>query len=223
MNEDRYTDLHAFRFFFGKNPFIPNEYSMSFRGIGRAIRAKDTTADYLKLDIRQVTATGFFRTPRARLVIEQDWQTDRELMIIDGLELWEDDPEYYLSGALSLRFVATKTEEWQEIGLIARAQTFGGRRFYFECPDCNNATEILYRFPLRGLYACRNCHKLTYTSVQDCHKAPGAWSIQARDLREHPTFSAWLEQDSNARKAFERKAKRLKGLRIEATPDPETE
>jgi hypothetical protein len=57
---------------------------------------------------------------------------------------------------------------WTPVTLLSKRQFFGGRRWYFFCPQsCRRWVRKLYS-PAPGKYfACRTCHNLTYRSVQE--------------------------------------------------------
>jgi hypothetical protein len=46
---------------------------------------------------------------------------------------------------------------------------FGGLRWWWRCPalGCEKRVQKLYLPPGGGVFACRSCHRLTYTSVQE--------------------------------------------------------
>lgn len=58
-----------------------------------------------------------------------------------------------------------------EVLLLSSTPGFGGRRMYFQCPDCGRRARILY--VVDGQWACRLCHGLTYQSCQASHRYDG--------------------------------------------------
>ncbi|RRW29106.1 hypothetical protein EGJ44_20795 [Ectopseudomonas oleovorans] len=75
--------------------------------------------------------------------------------------------EVVAADRLRLRYRIT-TDDGEELKdyrvTIARTPChLGGTRAWFLCPCCNRRVARLY---LRGLFACRHCHRLSYTSQQ---------------------------------------------------------
>lgn len=55
---------------------------------------------------------------------------------------------------------------------------FGGQRWWFRCPACSRRCRILY-LPFDGsMFACRQCHRLTYPSQQE-YKSLASRTIEA--------------------------------------------
>jgi len=48
--------------------------------------------------------------------------------------------------------------------------TLGGLRWWFGCPRCGRRAGKLFLPPGARRFACRQCHNLTYESVQDAHQ-----------------------------------------------------
>jgi len=47
--------------------------------------------------------------------------------------------------------------------LLSRSKTgFGGTRFWFSCPICNQRVGVLYRHPVSQILGCRRCLRLDY-------------------------------------------------------------
>lgn len=65
---------------------------------------------------------------------------------------------------LTLNYSINNKEDdrYQNIGLTYTKCYFGGKRWWMLCPYCHRRIGKLYL--LRGYYACRHCHKLTYKS-----------------------------------------------------------
>lgn len=47
---------------------------------------------------------------------------------------------------------------------LSTSKTRFGIRYWFTCPQCNLRISKLYKHPLTGLVACRNCNNLDYKS-----------------------------------------------------------
>lgn len=50
----------------------------------------------------------------------------------------------------------------QDIGITYTRCNFGGLRFWFVCPQCNNRVGVLYKNPISEAILCRKCHGLSY-------------------------------------------------------------
>jgi hypothetical protein len=73
------------------------------------------------------------------------------------------------------------TDEWLMVPLRWQECRFGGRRPYFECPDCHSRLALVLYFR-RGMFRCRECAKVTYRS---CRERPFDRAIRsARKLRD---------------------------------------
>lgn len=70
--------------------------------------------------------------------------------------------------SLRLQYRVNDTEDvWESVRLETTQPHWGGKRWWFRCPRCDRRVSKLY---LRGRYfRCRNCHSLTYHSVQTGH------------------------------------------------------
>jgi len=64
---------------------------------------------------------------------------------------------------------------------------FGGRRFWFICPDCTRRVGVLY-FANEKHFACRLCHKLTYISTKENHKFDSLFWQMGIDPKEGRSF-----------------------------------
>lgn len=62
----------------------------------------------------------------------------------------------------------------------------GGLKWYFLCPGhsgtCRRRCSKLYKAPGSAVFACRECHKLTYTTSQESHKFDGLFKRLAQDM-----------------------------------------
>jgi hypothetical protein len=76
----------------------------------------------------------------------------------------ETTPSFHIrevreSGAFpGMESVTLRAGAWN-VRLVWHDTSFGGKRAYFQCPDCFSGTETLYAAPL---LACRQCHRLAY-------------------------------------------------------------
>ena len=74
------------------------------------------------------------------------------------------------------------------IEISETACNLGGKRYWFHCPFCGRRIAILYQDG--GAFACRQCHELTYNSVQ-------------------PPKRDFLQRQSDMNKILEREMARL--------------
>lgn len=68
----------------------------------------------------------------------------------------------------------------QAVTILREPARLGGFRLWLLCPRCE--TRRLRLYLLRGVYACRVCHGLTYTSSQETHKYDRLFRILAADI-----------------------------------------
>lgn len=120
-------------------------------------REKGTVEDRLSLDVRALRRRGV-------LVVggRGTWQWLRS-----GKQAGQVCFEVVAADCLRLRY-RIATEAGAELKdyrvIIARTPChLGGSRAWFLCPCCSRRVARLY---LRDLFACRQCHRLNYTSQQ---------------------------------------------------------
>lgn len=99
------------------------------------------------------------------------WRNGRESKI-GWFVGWDDWP------ALTIYY---RWDNREDVRFSVRLQTtptqFGGKRWWFTCPlnvdgvACNRRVGTLYLPPGAKLFGCRACHRLTYRSCQQAHKA----------------------------------------------------
>lgn len=81
------------------------------------------------------------------------------------------------SNALRLSYRVNGNEAAQSVAIERTACGYGGSRPWFCCPCCGRRAAKL--FLLRGRFACRHCHQLTYASR--CEDDVGrAWRKQSK-------------------------------------------
>lgn len=78
--------------------------------------------------------------------------------------------------------------EWQQC-------RYGGHRVWFHCPKCDRRCVKLYF--RRGLYRCRQCSDLTYSSSQTRGTIAGDLVVAARRLSQALGDREWLERFEN--------------------------
>jgi hypothetical protein len=72
--------------------------------------------------------------------------------------------------------------------LVATPCTFGGVRWWWQCPGCQRRTGVLFN-PAR-YWRCRHCHAITYDSSNESHKWDRLW----RDMSLDPEVGILLPQ-----------------------------
>jgi hypothetical protein len=72
--------------------------------------------------------------------------------------------------------------EDQVVRLSSIPRCFGGREWYFHCPQCDRRVAKLYLPPHETHYACRTCHDLTYRARQQ------------HDKGQDPYKARWIEE-----------------------------
>lgn len=123
-----------------------------------------STADVLRIDIRDVAATGALLSPhsvgkafrRGEIALEMiACESGTAIRMWRGYRLGHDVLHDALAGRIFVRLATT-------------APRFGGRRFWFVCPrpECQRRCRILYRERDTNAraFACRKCLNLVYDS-----------------------------------------------------------
>jgi hypothetical protein len=57
----------------------------------------------------------------------------------------------------------------QDISLVTTELPWGGKRYWFSCPNCRRRVGTLHLPPGRNYFLCRRCYDLTYTSCRESH------------------------------------------------------
>jgi hypothetical protein len=74
----------------------------------------------------------------------------------------------------------------QEIPLRHTTPNYGGIRWWFLCPKCNQRVSLLHKPPAAYCFFCRHCHDLRYESAQ-LSGTEGSKYLQAIAKSEHIT------------------------------------
>ena len=75
---------------------------------------------------------------------------------------------YYDGWVIELTYTLTDNRTGEReyiktpISLDTTIPHFGGLRYWFICPRCEERKAVLYKHPERTTFACRNCHDLVY-------------------------------------------------------------
>ena len=138
--------------------------STRWRGHDKA----DSVEDSFVLDAAALTRKGFL--PRGPLwrpwtLRWTDTRTERELASI-GFEVDTRDARDPFA---RLHYNANGNPKDYRVRLESSRPPFGGLRWWWRCPalGCGRRVLKLYLPPGGGVFACRTCHRLTYTSAQE--------------------------------------------------------
>lgn len=84
------------------------------------------------------------------------------------------------------------------VQLIKEPRYFGGYQVYFQCPTCERRVSQLCQS--RGVFQCRQCGKLTYSSSQESRKLTGTLAVIARISKAQREVERLLSRRSKRRK-----------------------
>ena len=134
--------------------------------VGRGVLFKKGTVEAaLDLDMKYLARKIDLETPGTTTVA---WRDPRD----------RDDPDSSIGvdvcppERLRLRYVETDRDGERKkysyyISLDTTPCFFGGKRWWFLCPECQRRCRIIYGASSSGYFACRLCHDLTYRSQQE--------------------------------------------------------
>lgn len=88
--------------------------------------------------------------------------------LLTGVCVYMNDSNYTY---LTLQYAIDRyaDDKFQDVGLTYTNCCFGGVRWWMLCPYCQKRIGKIYL--LRGYYACRHCHRLTYKSRMENPRA----------------------------------------------------
>ncbi len=125
--------------------------------MGRYGSGRNTTDDYVRLDVRWCERHGYLQPGRAGTM---HWSRRGECIAAVGFET--------AYGQLVLRYRLRQGEEWQHkhysIAVEWTPCPYGGNRAWLHCPCCCHRVAVLY---LSGVFTCRHCLHLAYKSQQE--------------------------------------------------------
>ena len=131
--------------------------------VGRGVTVKKLTTDWaLQLDIARLARDIDFTQPLTGIT---RWSRAGGAESRIG---WQVIPGRFLH----LYYTITRADGQQRhldypVPLCTTPCYFGGRRWWFRCPECGRRCRILYLPPKQDRFACRTCHHLTYRSQQE--------------------------------------------------------
>ena len=111
-----------------------------------------------RLDIRQMRRCGLLR-PGVIMRGTCGWMRRGEDL---GSVRVRVDLADHSSGVLTVTFKLNGEPRRQEVAISSRPMRFGGRRYYFQCPETLKRCEVLAL--TEGAFASRRAHRLTYSS-----------------------------------------------------------
>ncbi len=90
-----------------------------------------------------------------------------------------------------------KRDYFYRVGCNITPCHFGGKRYWYQCPECGSRRRILYLPPSGNVFACRECHRLTYKSRQ---QAKNPWEPLFTYLNDVPSWQAELLRARSSKK-----------------------
>jgi hypothetical protein len=129
-------------------------------GSGRRWSSKDTTSEYLRLDIRRLQQKGVLA-----LRYTVGWQWTRNDQPYADIRLRPEDDRLVLSYRHRTGQGEWKSQEYP-VSIVKTRCYLGGVRKWFLCParGCTRRAAVLYG---GGIFACRHCHQLAYESQRE--------------------------------------------------------
>lgn len=145
-------------------------------GSGRRWASRQTTADYLALDVRRLQRTGVLER---RYLFNWQWTRDGERVGYIGIC---PEPNCVILKYRHESRAEGRTDHEYAVPLEWTRCHYGGERAWFRCPakDCGRRVAILYG---GTIFACRHCYRLAYPCQRE---SPGdradsrAWKIRQR-------------------------------------------
>lgn len=157
--------------------------------VGRAVvNPKATVEDAFALDMADLRNRGALDSP-----VGNEWSLSKENLFTGST----DSICFHLEGStghpsrIRFRYNATSPEGLTHefnyaVSLESSPCRFGGRRFWFTCPDrsspkCTGRCRIIYLTQSSQTFRCRECSRLSYTSRQRHRQR--LWEGYGRHLR----------------------------------------
>jgi hypothetical protein len=114
-----------------------------------------TTEGLPRLDVRELAAQGALRDGTSTVVA---W-SDRASIAIEVIGTDKVTLRYGVDTADGARWLVC-----DDIPLQRTRCRFGGERVWFACSGCAKRRAVL--FAVRGIFRCRECHRLAYGSTR---------------------------------------------------------
>jgi hypothetical protein len=134
-------------------------------GSGRQFHysTRSYTDDYLDLDIRTLNQRGWLdKTTYQNLT----WKRNNQEIGSVKFLVWTRVQFPNEKPSIRLKYKSrTNGGDWQELNYEVELETtkcnFGGERYWFKCPECNQRACVLYG---GTIFKCRSCHGLVHKS-----------------------------------------------------------
>lgn len=135
-------------------------------GSGKKTCKKTTVEECLKLRVKSLVRAGRWQDGQVG-TITWTWGNDGQARIGFRLDL-AHPPRIWLNYTITKASGEKQSYDYA-VGLDSEPCKFGGRQWYYRCPGagCGRRVRMLHKPPDAGLFACRDCHKLTYISAQE--------------------------------------------------------
>lgn len=123
---------------------------------------KNTTSDYMQLQISRLVEAGVIEES-VHKAGNWNWLVNDEVKSSIG---YESNTKSINSPYLRLNYTnkATNKDYNYKVNLTTTSPNFGGKRWWFECPNCGRRVAVLYS---DKVYVCRKCLNLSYESQNE--------------------------------------------------------
>ena len=144
---------------------------------------KTTVEDCRSLDVRTLLREGFLKPENVLSGLIVSWHRGKRLSSRIGMDIDTADID---QAFCRLYYTASSGRNYDyQIRLITTVPNFGGIRWWFICPLCEETRcAKLYMPPGKPYFGCRPCHYLTYRSSQESDQ-------RVRKLRKLPIDLLW--------------------------------
>jgi hypothetical protein len=169
-------------------------------GSGRRYGSRDTTGDYLQLDVRRLQRDGFLES-----CLSFNWRWSRNGEPVANIGIRPEVDRVILSYR-DRRPGESWTDQNYAVLLERTRCHYGGERVWFRCPasGCGRRVAILYG---GRVFACRRCYGLAYECQRDSASDRAdarAWAIRERCGGWGTLFDPVLRPKGMHRRTFRR-------------------
>jgi hypothetical protein len=155
-------------------------------GSGERLTKKDTVEDCLTIRMKCLRQKRLLQNRKSAVLRWTD---------VDGFESRIEIEVFLQEPRPEVRLRYNKTDSAGErhrldyrVALCSIPCRFGGEQWYFLCPDCRRRFRQIHLPPEGVLFACRQCHDLTYESVQTHNQR---WSELLRACSDERGETDW--------------------------------
>lgn len=140
---------------------------MGGRGSGVKTCKKTTVEECLTLTMKRLVGAGEWQDGQTG-TITWTWRGGGSARIGFRFDLYDGCQRVWLSYVVTDAADEKRSYNYP-VSLASDPCRFGGRQWYFRCPGeaCGRRVRQLHKPGDGPIFACRNCHNLTYTSVQE--------------------------------------------------------